>query len=239
MLVSTLLTLLGVLSLHGCAEAQSIQPINQILKDIAMNLDNTLTCAKWDCKCTFDRQRGCCCAANDMFRVEDETFTRMTSLRNDISSLKSNVHALTTGMKIAFAASMGPNPDQCYGPFNTNVPIAYPVVTLNDGKGYNPSVGVFTAPHAGVFVFSSTVYSLVISGQRVYYRVKMMKNGEVMTSMSEDNRDDNEDTANQMITLELQRGDQVYMQLDAGRKLCKNLNNNVFSGYMLYAYPDE
>lgn len=52
-------------------------------------------------------------------------------------------------VKIAFRASMDPNDmvmtpgskDRCFGPFNTNVPIPYASVALNDGHGYNPSWG--------------------------------------------------------------------------------------------------
>ncbi|XP_054650777.1 cerebellin 18 [Dunckerocampus dactyliophorus] len=226
MLAPTPLVLLGVLSLHGCVAAQSINPI---LKDTAINLDRTLTCAKWDCACTLNRQRGCCCAANDMFRVEDETLMRMMSLSGNISKLKRKVDALTTAIKIAFKANLKMASDQCYGPFNTKVPIAYTEVSLNYGNGYNPSLGIFTAPHAGVFVFSCTVYSLV----------NMVKNGEVMTSVWENNMENGEDSASQTLTLEMQRGDQVYMELDVGKQLCQNLNHNVFSGYMLYAYTDE
>lgn len=50
-----------------------------------------LTCDKWDCNCTFNRQRGCCCAAGDMHQLEEETYTRMKSLWHDISALKSQV----------------------------------------------------------------------------------------------------------------------------------------------------
>lgn len=60
-----------------------------------------LTCEKWDCNCTFTRQRGCCCAANDMFHVEEETFTRIHNLWHSISSLNDQVHELT-GKHAAF-----------------------------------------------------------------------------------------------------------------------------------------
>lgn len=51
--------------------------------------------------------------------------------------------------KVAFKASMDPNlavaipgsTERCFGPFNTDVPIPYSSVSLNDGNGYNPSLG--------------------------------------------------------------------------------------------------
>ncbi|XP_061923195.1 cerebellin 18 [Entelurus aequoreus] len=209
-----------------------------------VHLEDTLTCGAWDCDCTFNRLRGCCCAANDLFRVEDETFRRLASLGDGITVLRGRVGALTAGIKIAFKAGIDPyllttSDEKCFGPFNTNVPIPYTLVTLNDGNGYNPSLGVFTAPHAGVYVFSCTVYSVVNLNQRLYHNVVMVKNGEVLTSVWEDNREDGEDSGSHALTVEMQRGDQVYMELESGRKLCTNLYSNVFTGYMLYAYTDE
>ncbi|XP_077422719.1 cerebellin 18 [Vanacampus margaritifer] len=236
MVASPALILLGALCLHVCVATQSI---NQMLKEIAVNLKETVTCDKWDCNCAFNRQRGCCCAANDMFQIEDDTFKRMTSLWDDISVLKSNVGALNNGIKVAFKANMDPtlfiDSISCFGPFNTNSTISYTTVTLNDGNGYNPSIGYFTAPQAGVYVFSYTVYSYVEVNQRLYHKVQMMKNGEVMTSIWEDNREDGEDSGTQTLTVDMQRGDQVYMELEIEGKLCKHLQFNTFSGYILYA----
>ncbi|XP_057694149.1 cerebellin 18 [Corythoichthys intestinalis] len=205
-----------------------------------ISLKETVICDKWDCDCALNHQRGCCCAANEMFQVEDDNYERMTSLWDGINMLKNEVGVLSTGIKVAFKANMDPtlftgSAMRCFGPFNTNAPIAYTRVTLNDGNGYNPSLGVFTAPHAGVYVFSYTAYSYVEAYQRLYHKVQMMKNGEVMTSIWEDNREDGEDSGTQTLTVEMQRGDQVYMELESGRKLCKHLELNTFTGYIVYA----
>lgn len=50
-----------------------------------------LTCDRWDCDCTFTRQRGCCCAANDMYALEEETFASLKALWNDVSELGGRV----------------------------------------------------------------------------------------------------------------------------------------------------
>lgn len=58
-------------------------------------------------------------------------------------------HLLSESFKVAFKASMDPNlavaipgsTERCFGPFNTDVPVPYSVVALNDGNGYNPSLG--------------------------------------------------------------------------------------------------
>ena len=64
-----------------------------------------------------------------------------------------------------------------------------------------------------------------------------MINGKVMVSVWENNRDDSKDSATQNILRKLQQGDQVYVELQSGRKLCNFGDSeivNVFSGHMLY-----
>lgn len=61
------------------------------------------------------------------------------------------MYSLSTsaGVKVAFRAKMDPSAavkapgsnEACFGPFNTNVPIPYVLVALNNGSGYNPALG--------------------------------------------------------------------------------------------------
>uniref|UniRef100_A0A672Z298 Cerebellin 18 n=1 Tax=Sphaeramia orbicularis TaxID=375764 RepID=A0A672Z298_9TELE len=201
-----------------------------------------LNCNKWDCNCTFTRQRGCCCAANDMYELENETFMRMKYLWHQIEELAGHVEHCTAAKKIAFKATINPDiavmipgtTDHCFGPFNSNVPIPYGIVALNHGNGYNPSLGIFTAPRGGVYVFSFTVYSSVSDGQRLYHKVQLMKDGDLVSGVWENNREDSEDSATQRVILEMEAGCQVYLELVSGRKLCSSLELNIFTGYMLY-----
>ncbi|XP_044057284.1 cerebellin 18 [Siniperca chuatsi] len=245
MVVLPVLFLLGSLFLCGHVEAQSTA--TEILKQAALQWRGPLTCDKWDCNCTFYRQRSCCCAANDMYQIEEDTFVRIKTLWHGISTLNSRIQTLTAGVKVAFKATMDPNiaivipgsTERCFGPFNTNVPIPYSSITLNHGNGYNPSLGVFTATSPGVYVFSFSVYSFVGKDERLYHKVQLMKNGKTTLSVWEDNREDGEDSASQVVVLEMQRGDQVYLELMSGRKLCQYLQYNIFTGYILYPYIDE
>ncbi|XP_074535592.1 cerebellin 18 [Halichoeres trimaculatus] len=203
-----------------------------------LSLKEPLTCEKWDCNCTFNRQRSCCCAANDLFDLEDSTYMRIKNLWMGISTLKYSVMELSESYKVAFTASMDPGKYRstggCFGIFSTNVPVPYSKVMLNEGYGYNPVMGVFTAPRAGVYVFSATVASAVDTRDRLYHQIQMMLNYEVVASVWENNREDPEDSATQTAVLKLERGDQVYMKLMFGRKICRHMDHNVFSGYMLY-----
>uniref|UniRef100_A0A3P9HSM4 Caprin-2-like n=1 Tax=Oryzias latipes TaxID=8090 RepID=A0A3P9HSM4_ORYLA len=243
--VLPLLLLSGSLFLFGRVESQSTAA--DMLQDAALQSKGTLTCNKWDCNCTFKYQRGCCCATNEMHKTEEDTFLRIKHLYADVMTLDSRVKAFTESFKVAFKASMDPNlavaipgsTERCFGPFNTDVPVPYSVVALNDGNGYNPSLGVFTASCPGVYMFSFTAYSAVDSTGRLYHKVQLMKNGQLVVSVLENNREDNEDSATQVVTLEMKGGDQVYLQLTSGRKLCTSLSYNIFTGHIVYPYVQE
>lgn len=98
------------------------------------------------------------------------------------------------------------------------------------------SLGIFTAPRSGLYSFSYSVYSKMnIAGSRMYYKVQLMRNGEVVASIWEDNREDLEDSSSQTVLLSLQQGGQVYVELLSGRQLCGNIEGlNTFSGSLLY-----
>lgn len=69
----------------------------------------------------------------------------------------------------------------------------------------------------------------------MYYKVQLMRNGEVMASTWEDNSEDSEDSGSQIVLLQLERGGQVYVELLSGRKLCGDVKGiNTFSGYLVY-----
>lgn len=43
----------------------------------------------------------------------------------------------------------------------------------------------------------------------------------------------------QVVVLEMKSGDQVYMELTSGRKLCNHLQFNSFSGHIVYPEMDD
>lgn len=96
--------------------------------------------------------------------------------------------------------------------------------------------GTFTAPCAGLYSFSYTVYStLGAEGERIYHKVQLMKDGQMITSSWEDNREDSEDSATQTVLLQLKQGNQIYVELVLGRLLCADTQGyNSFSGYLVY-----
>ncbi|XP_059199780.1 complement C1q-like protein 2 [Centropristis striata] len=205
------------------------------LREAAVAWEGELPCGKWDCDCAFNHQRGCCCATTELQQAEDQIYTRMMDLSVSMSQLGDSLLELLGGMRVAFTASMSSRIN-CLGPFTRNMPIPYDVITLNHGNAYNPVLGLFTAPCAGLYSFSFSVYSkLSLTGGRMYYKVQLMRNGEVVTSIWEDNREDSEDSSSQTVLLSLQQGGQVYVELLSGRQLCGNIEGlNTFSGSLIH-----
>ncbi|XP_062393381.1 cerebellin-2-like [Sardina pilchardus] len=206
------------------------------LREAALQVSGPLPCGEWDCECAFTRQRGCCCAAHDFFNLEERVFTQMMGQWGALKQLNGQIEALAGGRQVAFTAAMTPM-TSCFGPFTVDVPIPYREVSLNSASGYNPALGLFTAPREGVYSFSFSVYSNVGSGgERLYHHAVLMQDGRPVASVWEDNRDDGQDSATHTVLLTLPPGGQVYVALQSGRELCGDTQRrNVFSGYLLYA----
>ncbi|XP_070684551.1 complement C1q-like protein 4 [Pempheris klunzingeri] len=205
------------------------------LRKEAVAWQEELPCRKWDCECAFKHQLGCCCAATELQDVEDQIFVRLMDLSTSMSQLGDSILEVIGGIRVAFTASMSRRTN-CFGPFTRNRPVPYEVVTLNHGSGYNPALGLFTAPRPGLFSFSFSAYSKVSGvGERMYYKLQLVKNMEVVASTLENNRDDSEDCSSHTVLLSLQQGDQVYVELLNGRQLCGNIEGvNIFSGHLIY-----
>ncbi|NP_001373187.1 cerebellin 18 isoform X1 [Danio rerio] len=234
--MKTLVCVWMMICLCCCAEAAA----SDLLRDSAVSWLGALPCGSWDCECAFSKLQGCCCVSSALDDLEQATFIRMMGLWDGLMRLNTQVQDITAGCKIAFTAAMLPM-SGCFGPFTSNMSISYQSVSLNQGNGYNPALGVFTAPHAGLYSFSFTVYSKPgSSGERLYQKLQLVKDGTVLASSWEDNREDSEDSSSQTLLLQLRRGCQVYMELLSGRQICGDTQGlNTFSGFLIYPSSDE
>ncbi|XP_036379631.1 complement C1q-like protein 2 [Megalops cyprinoides] len=205
------------------------------MRNAAVSWQGQFPCDNWDCECVFKRQSGCCCVTQRMHTLEEQVFMRLKALWKELSYLEDSVTEVTGGLKVAFTVFMGSTAG-CFGPFTSNVPIPYSIISLNQGNGYNPALGAFTAPRSGLYSFTFTAYSNVgPAGSRLYHEVRLMKDGQVVASVWEDNREDSEDSGTQTVLLTLRRGSQVHVELLSGRHLCADTaEHNTFSGYLLY-----
>ncbi|XP_071218969.1 complement C1q tumor necrosis factor-related protein 3-like [Salvelinus alpinus] len=133
------------------------------------------------------------------------------------------------GRQVAFAASIS-NVGHI-DPFNTEITLTYKNVYTNIGSAYNPSTGIFTAPVRGVYYFS-------FSGHNRSSRpmgLRLMNNGEQMIIVYNHVSGNRHETATNGISLQLNVGDHVYMQLWANTWIFDNSNNHsTFIGHLLF-----
>uniref|UniRef100_A0A4W4HMC2 C1q domain-containing protein n=1 Tax=Electrophorus electricus TaxID=8005 RepID=A0A4W4HMC2_ELEEL len=204
-----------------------------------LNWTENLPCGLWDCNCEFRQTKGCCCVSSALMQLEEATMLSMLSISEDLHNLNQHIDAIAGGRNVAFTASLTSTPG-CFGPFNKNVPIPYQNITLNQGHGYNSALGAFTVPRAGLYSFSYSTYSnMGVAGEHIYQKTQLVRDGQVVSSSWEDNREDSEDSATHTMLLKLHPGNQVYVELVLGRFLCGDTQGfNSFSGYLVYPMQD-
>ncbi|XP_062386945.1 complement C1q tumor necrosis factor-related protein 3-like [Sardina pilchardus] len=153
----------------------------------------------------------------------------LQELRDAVSTLKGQLEEQRTE-QVAFGASLGFNGN--LGPFNTEITLVYKNVFANAGNAYNPATGIFTAPVKGVyyFSFSGTNHNSRPMGLRLY------KNGQSMVVVYNHPFNHHRyETATNGMTLELEKGDQVYMRLYVNTWIADSENDHsTFIGHLLF-----
>uniref|UniRef100_A0A8D0C0V1 C1q domain-containing protein n=1 Tax=Salvator merianae TaxID=96440 RepID=A0A8D0C0V1_SALMN len=113
-----------------------------------------------------------------------------------------------------------------------HVPIKFDKVLYNGLNHYNPATGVFTCPISGVYFFT---YHITVYSRNV--RVALVKNGVKMLH-TVDSYQGGEDQASGGTILELQKGDQIWLQTYGGETfngLFADLDDDtVFTGFLLF-----
>ncbi|KAM9467166.1 complement C1q-like protein 4 isoform 1-T1 [Salvelinus alpinus] len=166
------------------------------------------------------------------------------SIRAEVRELRSMVDELKkmqndTSM-VAFSVALRPPPgvpmESGYGnngPSTSATTLIFGEVITNIGDGYNCYTGVFTAPKRGVYYFTFTVYCWS-NGNQV--GAAMYKDGkEILFAWLGAKKGSNEDFVTNAITLQLERGNAVYMRLPEGFVITSRESSNVttFSGFLL------
>lgn len=124
----------------------------------------------------------------------------------------------------------------CYGPFPDNRLIVYKHVFINLGGSYNLQTGVFTVPRSGVYSLTVTIYGITGPGTVLSTCANLQVNGQVASSLFEQNGQDIEDSSSSVVAMQLRAGDQVAINLSRGCFICDNNNHyNTFTGFLLYA----
>ncbi|XP_035678992.1 complement C1q-like protein 3 [Branchiostoma floridae] len=114
--------------------------------------------------------------------------------------------------------------------------LTYDVILSNVGGAYTEGTGKFVATFGGVFFFTFT--GMTANAANSNYYLRLMKNGEKMVSLHENNGAQAQyQAASNSAILMLRPGDQVWVELDkSGRTVFSNVNRYLtFSGFLIHA----
>merc|ERR1712212_1066707 len=152
--------------------------------------------------------------------------SKLTEVKEDVEQLEEN-GGVASGPKVAFSAAMKEVNGLKGGKYGAHM--VYNSVLTNVGDSYNPETGVFTAPVKGVYFFrftASNSYHLDLD-----MGVKMYKNQEEILYNHENGV---EDFFSNAVTLELVKGDQVFLMLPPRITVYADSHENSFSGHLLF-----
>ena len=94
-----------------------------------------------------------------------------------------------------------------------------------DANNFTLSNGIFLAPRNGIYEFSASIYH----NKGGANTLAILKNGEEILLISDNETGTN---GNNWI-IELQKGDQVQLQVKAGQFTCNKGNNCIFNGKII------
>ncbi|XP_078609333.1 complement C1q-like protein 4 [Branchiostoma floridae x Branchiostoma japonicum] len=121
-------------------------------------------------------------------------------------------------------------------PSSDTTVLTYDVILSNVGGAYTERTGKFVATVGGVFFFTFT--GMTANPANSNYYLRLMKNGEKMVSLHENNGAQAQyQAASNSAILMLRPGDEVWVELDkSGRTVFSNVNRYLtFSGFLIHA----
>ncbi len=140
-----------------------------------------------------------------------------------------------TLIKLLFSASLSvlENGFQFIGPYTNANTLVYKNTFSNIGNAYDTNTGIFTAPVKGVYFFNFVVFNPF----EIATGVRLLKNGNFVVAATDNPPgQDTEDTTCNSVSLLLEQGDQIRLQLIENRRVyTDSLRRNTFSGHLLFA----
>uniref|UniRef100_A0A8C7FT11 C1q domain-containing protein n=2 Tax=Oncorhynchus kisutch TaxID=8019 RepID=A0A8C7FT11_ONCKI len=172
----------------------------------------------------------------------DPFITLFSGLSAEVGNLRREVEDLRkscNSVGVAFSAALRPSiqDNEGYGntgPFQENTNLVHSHVITNVGNAFSPRTGAFTAPVHGVYYFTFTSYAWK---KEANIGVALYKNQEQVALVYEyQDKGDNEDFASNGATLQLAKGDIVYLVLPSGFQVTSNAYKNLstFNGFLLF-----
>ena len=108
--------------------------------------------------------------------------------------------------------------------------VVFDHVETNIGNYYDPNVGLFRAPKAGTYVFSTTL--MTYNNHSSHYG--FFVNRRDVTHMWVNGQHNNYDTTSQTVVLHLNKGDDVTVKHTDADKNLRGYHYCIFSGFLLY-----
>ncbi|XP_062401248.1 complement C1q-like protein 2 isoform X3 [Sardina pilchardus] len=153
-------------------------------------------------------------------------------LLNAEKEIKELRNITTGGPRVAFSATLSDSERGDTGPFTAAVPLQYRKVFANAGNCYNRATGIFTAQVRGMYYFRYSMFANLGKPNSV---VSLRKNGERLNSVWDTSTTDGNDNGSNAVVIDLEVGDSVYVELQAGRKVYDDaMHYNTFSGFLLF-----
>ncbi|XP_061177343.1 complement C1q-like protein 3 [Saccostrea echinata] len=142
----------------------------------------------------------------------------------------SNVSSLVSGKtkKVCFTAAV-----TSYNTSWNRGTLIFPFVITNEGNGYNPSNGIFTAPTDGMYVFFVNVQSY--STQQIHADIVLNGSTKVRTLAYSTGTGDYYDAGPNMVVLAIQKGDAVWVKHHSGTGYYTHSDGpmTTFSGFLI------
>lgn len=161
------------------------------------------------------------------YKSHTEELREVNQAQNEqLKALKDITSGSTS--KRALTAALG-NP---VGPFQQNTPLKYPKIFSNIGSSYNPATGIFTALVRGGLLLQ--IYDVQQQLRPAQLCGVTDDEQQRLVSTWDTAGDDSNDSASNAAVVQLEVGDNVFVQLYANRVLYDDLNYyNTFSGFLL------
>ncbi|KAK1905151.1 Complement C1q-like protein 2 [Dissostichus eleginoides] len=118
------------------------------------------------------------------------------------------------------------------GAFNIAITLKFSKVFTNIGRAYNPTTGIFTAPVKGAYFFRFNLWG---NKGSAYTAVELYHNTQMKMKLYDYNDGAGFVSASNVILLELEKGDVVYIVLPSTNPIFDDLYNRIiFSGFLLF-----
>ncbi|XP_062590531.1 multimerin-2-like [Saccostrea cucullata] len=168
----------------------------------------------------------------DMIAEVKQSKNEQLQLSSVVSSLevfRMNMtnNILDKSKKVGFSASVSSTDSS----WNSGT-LVFPSVITNEGNGYNPSNGIFTAPIAGMYVFFVNIQSY--QNKNIYVDIVLNGSTKVRTMAYGTNGHDYYDAGPNMVVLTIQKGDAVWIKYFTGSGYYNNGPITTFSGFLIH-----